>query len=362
MKSPDQLKTKEDAPEIVESVPEPAVEEPPRKVLSEQEIADQYQKDQQELQEARESLGLETISEKSETEITPEQKEILESAIKFAKYLTSRWPQIDTGRKPGVEIDDKATIDKSLELPKDIDTEVKINYYFSGSLASMLLSRAERFTEMDDTQIPTLTDSRTREVPESARKVLSSFARQIGDLDYVQTDHYKANPARLKKGGGGPSFNEVPEEGRKVLKRGENQAKVMCDPVEAYGLKKVARVNVDGQDYYIARPDTMFAYKVLHLLQSYEQKPEKFNDDFGKLLGALREMYSDEELKQITQQVLTDYEDAMEALHVRMNEDKETPPAYERKVPQFIKRVLANPQLSPEIKMALEEISITTKK
>ena len=294
--------------------------------------------------------------EQSETEITPEQKEILESATKFAEYLTGRWPQVDTGRKPVVEIDNMGTTVELPELPESIETEPRMNYYLSGSLASMLLSRAERFTEMDETQIPALTDSRTREIPESARKFLASFARQIGDLDYVPADHYKANPTRLKKGGGGPSFDEVPEEGRKVLKRGENQIKVMCDPVEAYGPRRVARVNVEGQDYYVARPDTILAYKVLHLLQSYEQKPEKFNSDFRKLLGALREMYSDEELKQITQQVLTDYDDAMEASHIRRNEDKENPPAYERKVPQFIERVLANSQLSPEIKTVLERL------
>lgn len=294
--------------------------------------------------------------EKPKTEITPEQKEILNSAMKFAEYLTGRWPQVDTGRKPVIEIDNNDTTVELPELPEGIETEARMNYYLSGSLASMLLSRAERFAEMDEAQIPALVEARIREIPESARNILASFARQIGDLDYVPTDHYKANPTRLKKGGGGPSFDEVTEAGQKVLKRGENQIKVMCDPVEAYGPRRVARVNVEGQDYYVARPDTILAYKVLHLLQSYEQKPEKFNADFGKLLGAIREMYGEEEIEEITQQVLTDYEDAMEASHIRRNEDKENPPAYERKVPQFIERVLANPQLSPEIKTMLERL------
>lgn len=289
-------------------------------------------------------------------EITPEQKEILESATKFAEYLTGRWPQVDTGRKPIIEIDDKGTTVELLELPEGIETEPKMNYYISGSLASMLLSRAERFSEMDETQIPTLAETRTREIPESARKTLAFFARQIGDLDYIPADHYKSSPSRLRKGGGGPSFDEVPEEGRKVLKQGENQIKVMCDPVEAYGARRIAKVNVEGQDYYIARPDTILAYKVLHLLQSYEQEPEKFNADFGKLLGALKEMYSEEELGQITQQVLTDYEEAMEGLHIRLNEGKENPPAYEKKIPKFIERVLANQQVSPEIRVTLENL------
>lgn len=295
-------------------------------------------------------------AEKPEGEITLEQREILESATKFAEFLTGRWPQVDSGRKPVVEIDDQGTTVELPELPEGIETEPRMNYYLSGSLASMLLSRAKRFSEMDETQIPALTESRTREIPESARKILASFACQIGDLDYVPIDHYKANPVRLKKGGGGPSFDEVPEAGRKVLKRGENQIKVMCDPVEAYSARRIAKVNVEGGDYYVARPDTILAYKVLHLLQSYEQKPEKFNTDFSKLLGALKEMYSEEELGQITQQVLTDYEDAMEGLHIRLNEDKENPPAYEKKIPKFIERVLDNQQVSPEIRATLENL------
>jgi len=291
-----------------------------------------------------------------EVEITPDQKEILESAIRFAEYLTDRWPQVDTGRKSVVEIDDKDTTVELPEIPERIETKTRLNYYLSGSLATMLLSCAKSFTEIDETQIPALVEVRTREIPESARKILASFARQIGDLDYVPMDHYKADPTRLKKGGGGPSFDEVPEAGRKVLKRGENQIMVMCDPVETYGAKRVAKVNVEGQNYYVARPDTILAYKVLHLLQSYEQKPEKFNADFGKLLSALKEMYSEEELGQITQQVLTDYEEAMEGLHIRLNEGKENPPAYEKKIPKFIERVLANQQLSPEIRATLENL------
>lgn len=296
------------------------------------------------------------IIEKTETEITPEQKEILESATKFAEYLTSRWPQVDINKKPVVEIDNKGIETTLPELYENTETKPIINYYLSGSLASMLLSRAERFTELDETQIPAIIDSCTREIPESAKKFLTSFTRQIGDLDYVAIKHYKENPNRLKKGGGGPSFNEVPEEGRKVLKQAENQTKIMCDPVETYGPRRIARINVEGQDYYIARPDTILAYKVLHLLQSYEQKPEKFNTDFGKLFGALKEIYSEEDLEQITQQILTDYDDAMERLHIFFNKEKENPPTYEKKIPKFIEKVLSNPQVSPEIKMTLERL------
>ena len=294
-----------------------------------------------------------------EEETTPDQKEILESAISFAEYLTHRWPQVVV-----VETDDTGTTVELQELPegiKKIETETRLNYYLCGSLATMLLSCAKSFTEMDGTQLPALVEVCTREIPESARTILASFARQIGDLDYARMNHYKPGPPRLTKGGGGPSFDEVPEAGRKVLRREERQVMVMCDPVKVFGINRVAKVNVEGRDYYIPTPDTIFAYKVLHLLENYERKPEKFNADFGKLLSALKEMYNEEELMQITRQILAHYEESMKELHTRLMRslqrlDQDEPPPYEKRIPKSIERLLANQQLSPEIRAMLESL------
>ena len=294
-----------------------------------------------------------------EEETTPDQKEILESAISFAEYLTHRWPQVVV-----VETDDTGTTVELQELPegiKKIETETRLNYYLCGSLATMLLACAKSFTEMDGTQLPALVEVCTREIPESARTILASFARQIGDLDYARMNHYKPGPPRLTKGGGGPSFDEVPEAGRKVLRREERQIMVMCDPVKVFGINRVAKVNVEGRDYYIPTPDTIFAYKVLHLLENYERKPEKFNADFGKLLSALKEMYNEEELMQITRQILAHYEESMKELHTRLMRslqrlDQDEPPPYEKRIPKSIERLLANQQLSPEIRAMLESL------
>ena len=270
----------------------------------------------------------EAIEEKK-IEITPEQKEILESATKFADYLTNRYPQVDNAE--GIE--------------------PQINYYLSGSLATMLLSQAETCIEVDEK----LTESSIREIPESTQDVLASFSRQIGDLDYVPTVHYRDNPMRLKKGGGGPSFDEVPEEGLKALKRGENQFKIMCDPVDSYGVKRIAKIKVEDKDYYIARPDTMLAYKILHILQSYEQKPEKFNSDFGKLFGALGDMYTEEELEAITREILVNYENEMQNIYNQFN-NTDTSPAYQKQIPQYMQKVLSHEQISPEIRNILEKL------
>ena len=277
-------------------------------------------------------------AEVTEGEITPDQEKILESAIIFVEYLTDHWPQVYTP-----------------EISEGMETETRLNYYLAGSLATMLLACAESFTEIDETQIPALVEVSTRKIPESARKILASFARQVGDLDYVPMDHYEADPKRLKKGGGGPSFDEVPEAGRKVSRRGKNQIMVMCDPVPR-GIIGVVKVNVRGRDYYIARPDTILAYKVLHLLESYETEQEKFNVDFGKLFSALKEMYKQEELIQTTRQLFAHYEVKMEALNTRLNTVREKPEPYEKEIPKFIERVLANQELPSEIRTVLESL------
>lgn len=301
------------------------------------------------------------MTENPEIEINSEQREILESAEKFAEYLTSLFPQVN-GK------------DTAVELPESTQTEPMMNYYLSGSLATMLLSRAAQFTEIDESQIPEVKDGRTRVIPESARLILSTFARPIGDLDYVPTDFYSGKKAHIQNSygkisteeylqmrtkylwkGGGPKFEEIPEEARKCLKRGETQLSIMVDPVESYGARRVAKVVVSGKEYFVARPDTIFAYKVLHLLQGYEQKPDKFNADFGKLLSAMKEIYSEDELLQITTQILSDYENTMEASHRRFHSDNQVKPD-EHKIPAFAKRILDNKDITPEIRGVVERI------
>lgn len=76
----------------------------------------------------------EDLSKKVESGITPEQKELLDSAVAFAEYLTHRWPQVD---------------DSEGNSQENIARELRINYYLSGSLATMLLARTDTFVEMD---------------------------------------------------------------------------------------------------------------------------------------------------------------------------------------------------------------------
>ncbi len=313
---------------------------------------------------------------KSEIKITPEQKEILESAVKFAEYIVSRFPQIDENRRIIIEVSEEGPTVELPEMPEFIETVLMmLNYYFSGSLATMLLSMAEQFTEIDESELPGIKEGQTRTIPESAREILATFARPIGDLDYVPTDFYEGKRAHVRSlygkvsseeyqklcakflwKGGSIGFDEIPEEASKCLKREATQLRIFVDPLECYGVKRVAKIVVAGKEYFIARPDAMFAYKVLHLLQAYEQKPEKFNADFSKLFSAMKEIYSEDELLQTVFQVLKDYENAMEASHRRWHEALGYEKPYKSEIPAFCKKILGNPSITPEIRYVIEEI------
>ncbi len=308
-------------------------------------------------------------------EATPEQQEILNSVEQFAEYVVGRWPQVDENTRMIIPVDDHGTTVELPKIPDAMQSEPVMNYYLSGSLAVMLLARAESFTEMDEGCMPALREGTTHPVPERARRLLATFARPVGDLDYVPTDFYRAKQAHVQasyrrgeedeyeraraqylwKGGGGPSLKELPD-GAKMCLKNSDQSMVMCDPLQAYGAKRVAKIHLNSRDYYIARPDTIFSYKVLHLLQNYHNKPEKFNTDFGKLLAAMRELYTDDELIRITREVLSDFEYALEALHRELNEDRPNQPAYERAIPVFMNRVFAHPDTTAQIRELLESI------
>lgn len=318
-----------------------------------------------------------TRIEEGANEAIQEQREMAANALELANYVVTRYAQVDDGREIIIQTDEVGTHIELPPLPENMSSEPRMNYYLSGSLATTLLAHADGYTELDETEMPRLVDRRSVQISPKAREIFTSFARPIGDLDYVRTDNYKARldqanalyrsgedntayrAARAKiltKGGGGPSYEEIPPNGRKALKQAKGQVMVFCDPVESYGAKRVARITVEDQDYYIARPDTILAYKVLHILQGYEQKPERFNQDFPKLLEALLETYPTEDLLSITDTVLTDYEEAMRGLHDQWEKEKDTPAPYEPKLPGMIQTVLAHPELDPSIRSVLETL------
>lgn len=272
----------------------------------------------------------------------PNRKQI-DATIKFAEYLTQRYPQVDGGQ---------------------------LNYYFAGSLATTLLSQVNTIEICEETDGSNINVVKSLTVPDETKKSLTEFARPIGDIDYIPTQHYRdlqkevqdlfgkvtseeyqrGRSKLLWKGGGGPSFDEIPTDAVSALKRGENSLKVMCDPVETYGTKKFARINVNNQNYYVARPDVILGYKVLHMLQSYDLKSDKFNSDFPKLLDALKGLYSEEDLVSVGKQIISEYGESIE----RISEDSKR--LTDTKLTQMTKKVLENENLDQKSKDFIRKV------
>ena len=300
------------------------------------------------------------------------QKERVDAAVNFAHYLTSRYLQIDNMRNRTIEIDEGIHVELP-ELPEIVQVEPQLNYYLAGSLATTLLSRAETIELCEETNGSDIKIARSIAVPESTRTILAEFARPIGDIDYVPTAHYgelqqqvqnsfgkvsnedyqQGRVKYLWKGGGGPKFGEIPADALPALKRQRDQGDtygVMCDPIETYGTKKFARVKIEGQDYFVARPDTIVGYKILHMLQSYGQKPDKFNTDFARLYQAVNGLYTGEELVQLTHHILGEYEESM----AKVSDLFKKP--HEPKLPKMTQNLLGKPYLAQEARTFIGKI------
>lgn len=294
-------------------------------------------------------LSPEHVGFKTPEGSTSEKEAIINSSEAFAKYMNERYPQTDND-----------------------DGEKKLNYVLSGSLATTLLARAESFVNINLSSDSTINEEEVKNLPPEARDKFAAYARPIGDFDFVPTDYYQEKQKEVQgslyqedpeeyrrrrktllwKGGGGPSFEEIPEEAQGCLKNESGQIKLMCDPVENWGSEGYAKITIDGADYYVTRPDYMVGYKVLNILQSYKQKPEKFNQDFKALLDATSDIYSLEEITAVTQEVLQGYESSMKTSFKKHNPNG----YYEEFIPTSTKKTLNHPDVSDEIKKFLENL------
>lgn len=287
-------------------------------------------------------------------------------AIKLAEYLTTGYPQLD--RENTIVIDTgKGDYITLPPLPEGVMVEPALNYYFAGSLATILLSQAQEVHLFHDTTGSQLDLDRTVRITPQASKLLEEFIRPIGDVDYVQTQHYfelKEAASRLsgeeytqgrKKylwKGGGPKFDEIPEDSLPLIRKTDGSMAVMVDPVEMFGPHKIAKVKVQGKEYFIVRPDAMIAYKALNLLQSYHKNPERFNTDFPRLLLALSSFYSEDELLQITHSTFSYVVQREERIAKQYNQ----PPI--SKLPDMFEKVLKASDLNPVVSDFINKLLI----
>lgn len=248
----------------------------------------------------------------------------VDGASAFARMVVQQWPQMDTNPQLTVELDEAGKHVVELPpLPEGITSEPQLNYYFGGSLATRLLAKATSMMPLDGgAAIP---------LSKEVRNALLRIAKPVGDVDYVPTRHYREGRERandrygkvsdeeyaagldkfLGKGGCGPSVDDLTDEMKNGLRLKEGQNKIMFDPVEAIGKERVAKITVDGQEYYVSPTDSLLAYKVLHALQKFDSKADVMARDLGALLEANLKLYGWEHLVHAVHEVLAAEEQRM---------------------------------------------------
>lgn len=215
---------------------------------------------------------------------------LLKGARDFSKILIEKYPQVNQ--------------------------QGRLNYYICGSLGTMLFLQSDKFQLLDETKIPDIEVIGEEELTPKAKTHLTSFIRKIGDIDVTRTSDYdealdQANalwpsqPEEYKKERAKILLDlekvDLSESARGILSDDKGYS-VKCDSVRYPSPpERVARVCLEGQDYYIADPKMMLAYKFGDLsskLYINIGRTKKFVSDFEPMLDGLQEIYLREELIQ----------------------------------------------------------------
>lgn len=286
-------------------------------------------------------LNMEELNEMDEVDYS-------QGALAFAEYLTERdkWPQLVD--RPVVYHGELGDI-MLPPPPGCMESYPVIAYYLAGSLATILLSESDDnvIEFLDPDKFPDIMIKETVVIPKEVTDRLKEFQRKMGDLDYVPLDHYRQRLSqnRLGKGGGGPSIEELPDIAKQSLRYDARTVKVMCDPVRPYGEHDVGIIQAGGREYLISSPKTIFAYKILHMLQKFGRVPEmapKLKRDFDILHSALLEMYSEQELIEAAYEAITGFEDALSKYGPKARgymESIRSSPEYDSTVREFFEKL-----------------------
>jgi|GEM_PF-4419894 len=224
---------------------------------------------------------------KSAAVLVQEQQQLVESGTKLADYVTELHPQV---------------------------ADEQLNYIIGGSEGTTILSKADSFTEIRIDTLGNIVEMGVREIPDSARSALNSFARPINDLDYIVAKEGFELPGLSKTmsvNNGIPyekayiPSGDMPSEAKTIIK--DPMGLSFHNNESIYGETKAAKVTVNGKDYYVSSPDDALAYKTLDAAIRYGEKPEQFKSDIGKIFEATKGIYSEEELLNTTGNVLGNF-------------------------------------------------------
>ena len=190
--------------------------------------------------------------------------------------------------------------------------EPHLQYYFAGSFATGLLSQATEITDLDGTSISEGSSQQNAITKETTDK-FNDCLRLIGDVDYVALD--KGFPI-VRDGKVIYSYDNFPDDAKPAFKTSANSPRVitvMEDISVGRDKHRVAKILIDGEEYYIESPDAQLGGKVLQILSNCnttKSNPysaeliDTINRDFESLIIALGRIYNRSQLLDTAYQMM----------------------------------------------------------
>jgi len=252
---------------------------------------------------------------------------LLPAAVEVGRYMVRRWPQVTNGSP----------------LP---------NYYFAGSLGTMLLAASAAIEEKD--RVITLASH-----PQFFSS-LARFPRPIADIDLVILNRVKD-----REDSWGIELDskvnvyleDLPEGASPVIKPKYNNPYLIIDGIKPKGAHEIATAYTQQDSFHVNAPHGILIYKVFNAISLYETKPDQFNCDVDITLEAVTQLYRRDYLVDQLYQIMTTYE----------RERDKTPPVENPggkarilfigvSIPECFRRLVNNPKLADSLRGFLIEV------
>jgi hypothetical protein len=262
---------------------------------------------------------------------------------KLAREIVEIHPQTISTIDYDIDPDDRYLVE-SPPFPPGIELKgqsPKLQYVIVGSLATMLLSQANEYSSVEIEKDDTYTLGAPQRLEDDVRSILRRVKRPIGDLDFVPTRtqlirarEFRGNQAPIGKMTwfpdsttqeyvlsnirfGGLSDLALKAVNIKQYQRREDgsinlNASIDTDTVSELLPPDIYRIEIEGQEYFVSGPLSMFSTKFLQTIQYFGQDletdlgMEKQNKLFNEL-DVFKPIFEDskpEEKKEILEYLL----------------------------------------------------------
>ncbi len=201
----------------------------------------------------------------------------------------------------------RSLIIELLETHPQIDETNGLNYYLSGSFATLLFAQAEKFEIIDEQQIPKIVTISEKIISKRAKKQFNKCTKRIRDIDFISLKKEEINNQRKAvKREWKIEPKNLSENAKKCLKLKEEQSHLRFDSLESNLPHKIARIEIDGKNVYIAEPIIIFSHKAVSLakLSATEEEVNELVDSLDNMLKGIKCIYDYEKLLAITHEIM----------------------------------------------------------